>query len=101
MARVLQRALGDAVRGRVIAFTVFGPRCAVVLLMIGVATATVAHWIITEVAKADDGFQSATVAHIEELRAEIKTLQQLVQDRLAEDGSRQTPVVPTVPRGSG
>ncbi|MEI6253874.1 MAG: ion channel [Mycobacteriaceae bacterium] len=154
LARILQRALGDAVRGRVIAFTVFGAtllvytsalaelkaeryapgthittfpdalwwavatlttvgygdhvpvthtgRAIAVLLMIGgicligVATATVAHWIITEVAKADSAQQAVTVAHVEELHEEIRILQQMVQDRLADDGSRQTPSAPGV-----
>ena len=155
LARILQRAIGDAVRGKVIAFTVFGAtvlvyaaalaelkaeryapggqittfpdalwwavatlttvgygdhvpvthtgRIIAVLLMIGgicligVATATVAHWIITEVAKADTAQQSATVAHIEELRAEIKNLQGMVEERTNGDGSRHTTSAPGVP----
>ena len=137
LIRVLQRALGDAVRGRVIAFTalsalllVYGSALAelqheryapgskittfpdalwwavatlttvgygdtvpvtaagrgiAVLLMIGgicligVVTATVAHWIITEVGRVDRLEQAATVAHIEELRTEIAQLRESVQ----------------------
>jgi len=137
VVRVLQRALGDAVRGRVIAFSAFGAallvytgalatlkyereapdssidnfpdalwwavstlttvgygdrtpitpggRAVAVLLMIGgicligVATATVAHWIIEQVAKVDEAQQAATVAHIEELRAEIRGLRELLE----------------------
>lgn len=149
LARILQRALGDAVRGRVIAFTVFGAtllvyaaslaelkaeryapgthittfpdalwwavatlttvgygdhvpvthtgRIIAVLLMIGgicligVATATVAHWIITEVAKADTAQQAVTVAHIEELREEIRVLQQTVQEQARDNGAVVAP----------
>ncbi|MFN8070264.1 MAG: ion channel [Mycobacterium sp.] len=141
LARILERALGDAVRGRLIAFTTFAAillvytsalaelhheryapggqintlsdslwwavttlstvgygdhvpitntgRIIAVLLMIGgicligVVTATVAHWIISEVGKQDSAQQAATVAHVEELREEIRTLQKLVhQEKL-------------------
>jgi hypothetical protein len=61
------------------------------ICLIGVATATVAHWIITEVAKADNAHQAATVAHVEELRAEIRALQQQMAERanLSEEANRQ------------
>lgn len=139
LIRVTERALGDAVRGKVIAFTAFGAallvygaalaelqheryapgshittfpdalwwavatlttvgygdtvpvtntgRIIAALLMIGgicligVATATVAHWIITAVGDEDTLQQAATVAHIEQLRAEIVELRGLVEDR--------------------
>lgn len=48
--------------------------------LIGVVTATVAHWIVTEVAKDDSAQQAATVAHIETLREEITRLRHLVED---------------------
>lgn len=136
LIRVMRQALGDAVRGQVIAFTAFSAvllvygsalaeleheryapgskittfpdalwwavatlttvgygdtvpvtatgRTIAVLLMIGgicligVVTATVAHWIITEVGKVDELQEAATVAHIEGLRAEIAELRQLI-----------------------
>ncbi len=139
LVRVSQRALGDAVRGRIIAFTAFSAallvygaalaelqheryapgshittfpdalwwavatlttvgygdtvpvtttgRIIAALLMIGgicligVATATVAHWIITEVGKEDSLQQAATVAHIEQLRAELVQVRGLVEER--------------------
>lgn len=49
--------------------------------LIGVVTATVAHWIIAEVTKDDSAQQAATVAHIETLREEIVRLRALVEDR--------------------
>lgn len=157
LARSLERAIGDAVRGRVIAFSVLGAtvlvyaaalaelkaeryapggqittfsdamwwacatlttvgygdhvpvthtgRAIAVLLMIGgicligVATATVAHWIISEVGKQDTAGQAATVAHIEELRAEIQSLHQLVRERTGEE-VRAAPGAPA-PEASG
>lgn len=139
LVRALQRAFGDAVRGRVIAYAAFGcvlllyvsslavlnaeryapgshitdyydalwwsistlstvgygdvvpvtvtGRILAVLLMlggislVGVVTATVAQWIVTEVAKDDSARQAATVAHIETLQDEITRLRQLVEDR--------------------
>jgi hypothetical protein len=70
------------------------------------ATATVAHWIITEVAKADNAHQAATVAHVEELRAEIRALQQQMAERTVEERTPsvpdvRTPSVPPVPSGTG
>lgn len=155
LVRVTERALGDAVRGRVIAFTAAGAtllvyvsalaeleseryapgshittfpdalwwaaatlttvgygdhtpvtptgRIIAVLLMIGgicligVATATVAHWIITEVGKADTAQQAATVEHIEQLRAEIGQLRDLLQER--SDAPREPPQPPLSLRG--
>ena len=49
--------------------------------LIGVVTATVAHWIIAEVTKDDSAQQAATVAHIETLREEIIRLRTLVEGR--------------------
>ena len=137
LVRVLQRALGDAVRGQVITFTVFGAvllvyvaalaelkyeryapgshitnfpdslwwamatlttvgygdhspvtapgRFIAALLMIGgiclvgVAGATVAHGIITQVAKEEQIQQAATAANIGELREEIIQLRRLLE----------------------
>jgi voltage-gated potassium channel len=142
LVRVLQRALGDAVRGQVITFSVFGAvllvyvaalaelkyeryapgshitnfpdalwwsmatlttvgygdhspvtapgRLIAALLMIGgiclvgVAGATVAHWIITQVAKQDKDQQSVTVAHIDELRDEVARLRHLLEKTTGE-----------------
>jgi voltage-gated potassium channel len=42
--------------------------------LVGVVTATVASWIIARVSEDDATHQAATVAHIEELRAEIRRL---------------------------
>ncbi len=155
LIRVMQRALGDAVHGRVIAFTAFsaallvygsalaelqheryapGSRittfpdalwCSVatlttvgygdtvpvtatgrtiaVLLMIGgiclvgVVTATVAHWIITEVGRVDALQRAATVAHVEQLRAEIAQLRESVEGN---SPSPQRPEVVVVAPGS-
>jgi voltage-gated potassium channel len=139
LIELLQKAIGDAFRGRVVVYTVSGVllliytaslavldkerylhgstinsfgkalwwsittvttvgygdvypitntgRVIAVLLMIGgislvgVVTATLASWIIQRVAEEDTIIQSATVAHIEELRAEIRALgQQLKQE---------------------
>jgi voltage-gated potassium channel len=153
LIRILQRAFGDMVRGRVIAYTVFGGglllyasslaefkaeryapgshitnysdavwwavatlttvgygdyvpvtttgRIIAVLLMIGgisligVVTATVAHWIISEVTKGDSAQQAATVAHIETLRSEITRLRDLVENRPT--GVDPRPAVPESP----
>ena len=136
LIRVLQRAFGDAVRGRVLAFitvggflliysaalaelkyerfapgshiTNFGDsvwwavstlttvgygdyvpvttggRIIAVFLMIGgisligVVTATVARWMVTEVEADDRAQQAVTVAHIDELHAAIARLEKLV-----------------------
>lgn len=159
LIRVLQRALGDAVRGKVIAFSALGAvllvyvgalaelkyeryapgsqittfpdalwwavatlttvgygdhspitpagRIIAVLLMIGgigligVAGATVAHWIISQVAKNENAQQAATAEHIDQLRAEILQLRRLMEkgsglaigpDRAAGgDGADQAP----------
>jgi len=48
--------------------------------LIGVVTATVAQWIIAEIAKDDGAQQAATVAHIETLHDEIVRLRRLVED---------------------
>jgi len=161
LIRILQRALGDAVRGRVIAFSALGAvllvyvaalaalkyernapdsqitnfpdalwwavatlttvgygdhtpvthagRAVAVLLMIGgicllgAATATVASWIISEVAKAEGAEQAATVAHVDELRAEIRSLQQLVQEGIHTPSApgAHTPSAPGVPSPRG
>lgn len=142
LIKVLQKAFGDAVRGRVIAFTAFGAiliiyssalaelkaeryapdsritsfpdavwwaistittvgygdyvpttksgRVIAVLLMIGgisligVVTATVAHWIVSQVAEEDVDHEAATVAHIQQLRDEIAELRGLLSTRDAD-----------------
>jgi voltage-gated potassium channel len=48
--------------------------------LVGVVTATVASWIIERVGEEDAVNQAATVAHIEELRAEIQRLAKSVTD---------------------
>ena len=136
LVRILQRAFGDAIRGRVIGFTVFGAvllayvaalaelkteryapnatitnfgdalwwaittlstvgygdfvpvtstgRIIAALLMvggislIGVVTATVATWIVREVAYEEDVKEAATAEHIEALQSEILRLEKLV-----------------------
>src|SRR6476659_3241357 len=40
--------------------------------LVGIVTATLASWIIQRVAEEDTANQAATIAHIEELRAEIR-----------------------------
>lgn len=140
LIRVLQRAFGDVVRGRVLSFITFGGllliysaalaelkyerfapgshitnfgdavwwaiatlttvgygdyvpvtpggRIIAVFLMIGgisligVVTATVAHWMVTEIAANDGAQQAATVAHIDRLQAEITRLEQLVEKQI-------------------
>ena len=130
--KVLQRAVGDTIRGRVIVYTACGAvlivyaaslaileierphpdsrittfgdavwwsittvttvgygdlspvtgtgRVVAVALMIGgislvgIVTATLASWIVQRVAEEDTANQAATIAHIEELRAEIRQL---------------------------
>lgn len=146
LVRVLQRALGDAVRGQVITFTTFGAlllvyvaalaelkyeryapgshittfpdalwwaaatlttvgygdhspvtvpgRFIAVLLMIGgicligVAGATITHWIITQVAKEDKAQQAVTVAHVDELRDEVVRLRLLLEQNNGETATR-------------
>lgn len=136
LVRILQRAFGDAIRGRVIGFTAFGAlllayvaalaelrveryapgatitnfgdalwwavttlstvgygdfvpvttvgRIIAALLMvggislIGVVAATVATWIVRELAQEEDVKEAATAEHIELLQAEIIRLEQLV-----------------------
>jgi voltage-gated potassium channel len=132
LIEVLQKAVGDAFRGRIVVYTVSGVvlliytaslavfdkerylhgatinsfgkalwwsittvttvgygdvypvtntgRVIAVLLMIGgislvgVVTATLASWIIERVAEEESVMQAATVAHVEELRNEIRAL---------------------------
>jgi voltage-gated potassium channel len=66
--------------------TAVGRTVAVLLMiggisLIGTITATVASWIVERVAQQDSTRQYATVAHIEELRAEIAKLTELVADQ--------------------
>lgn len=142
IVKVLQRAFGDAVRGRLIAFTTFGAlliiysaslaefkaerfapgsrittfndalwwaiatittvgygdyvpvtkagRMIAVLVMlggislIGVITATVAHWIVSQVNEEDAANQAATVQHIQTLRDDIDRLKLLVGNQILE-----------------
>lgn len=148
LVRILQRAFGDAIQGRVIAFAAVGAvllgyvaslaelateryapgshitnygdavwwavstlatvgygdfvpvtptgRVIAGLLMIGgisligVVTATVAHWIVTQVAAQDSAQQAATAAHIEQLQNQLTQLEELVRSQA--DGP--TDVVP-------
>jgi voltage-gated potassium channel len=137
LIELLQKAIGDAVRGRVVVYTVSGVllliytaslavfdkerylpgtkidsfgkalwwsittvttvgygdvypitnagRVIAVLLMmggislVGVVTASLASWIIERVAEEESVMQTATVAHIDELRGEIRELRQEVR----------------------
>jgi len=139
LIEVLQRAIGDAFRGRIVVYTVSGVslliytaslavfdkerylpgatinsfgkalwwsittvttigygdvypvtntgRVIAVLLMVGgislvgVVTAALASWIIERVAEEETEIQAANVAHIEELRSEIRELSQLLRER--------------------
>jgi voltage-gated potassium channel len=143
LIELLEKAIGDAFRGRIVVFTVSGVllmiytaslavfdkerylpgstinsfgkalwwsittvttvgygdvypvtntgRAIAVLLMIGgislvgVVTAALASWIIQRVAEEDAMHQAATVAHIEELRGEIRELTQAVQKETSGD----------------
>jgi voltage-gated potassium channel len=138
LIELLQKAIGDAFRGRVVVYTVSGVilliytaslavfdkerylhgstittfgkalwwsittvttvgygdvypvtdtgRVIAVLLMIGgiglvgVVTAALASWIIERVAEEETAIQSVTVAHVEELRAEIRALGKQLQE---------------------
>jgi voltage-gated potassium channel len=139
LIEVLQKAVGDAFRGRIVVYTASGVllliytsalavfdkerylpgtkidsfgkaiwwsittvttvgygdvypvtdagRVIAVLLMIGgislvgVVTASLASWIIQRVAEEDAMHQAATVAHIDELRGEIRALGQQLKER--------------------
>jgi voltage-gated potassium channel len=66
--------------------TVVGRMVAVLLMiggisLIGTITATVASWIVERVAQEDTAHQNVTVAHIQELHAEIAKLTKLVADQ--------------------
>ncbi|WP_193048475.1 potassium channel family protein [Mycolicibacterium baixiangningiae] len=140
VVKVLQRAVGQSIRGRVIVYTVCGAtviiyaaalailevergqpeakignfgdavwwaittvttvgygdfspvtfqgRMVAVALMIGgislvgVVTATLASWIIQRVAEEDTASQAATVAHVEQLRDEVRQLREALEGRL-------------------
>jgi voltage-gated potassium channel len=137
VVKVLQRAVGESIRGRVIVYTVCGAtvmiyaaalailevergqpdakianfgdalwwaittvttvgygeffpvtfqgRMVAVALMIGgislvgVVTATLASWIIQRVAEEDTASQAATVAHVEQLRDEVRQLREALE----------------------
>jgi voltage-gated potassium channel len=143
LIEVLQKAVGDAFRGRIVVYTLSGVvlliytaslavfekerylpgatinsfgkalwwsvttvttvgygdvypvtntgRVIAVLLMVGgislvgVVTASLASWIIQRVAEQDALHQAVTVAHIEELRGEIRALGQAVQKEASGD----------------
>jgi voltage-gated potassium channel len=143
LIEVLQKAIGDAFRGRIVVYTMSGVvlliytaslavfdkerylpgstinsfgkalwwsittvttvgygdvypvtntgRVIAVLLMIGgislvgVVTAALASWIIQRVAQEETDIQSVTVAHIEELRSEIRALGQQLTERSERD----------------
>ena len=139
LVRILQRAFGDAIQGRVLYFTAFGAvllayvaslaelkyerhapgshiinfgdslwwatetlstvgygdfvpvtpagRIIAALLMvggislIGVVTATVAHWIINTATIQDSAKEAATAAHIEQLQGEILRLENMMTNQ--------------------
>jgi voltage-gated potassium channel len=139
LIEVLQKAIGDAFRGRIVVYTVSGVllliytaslavfdrerylpgatinsfgkavwwsittvttigygdvypvtftgRVIAVMLMVGgislvgVVTAALASWIIQRVAEEETVLQAANVAHIEELRSEIRELSQQLRER--------------------
>jgi voltage-gated potassium channel len=143
LIEVLQKAIGDAFRGRIVVYTVSGVllliytsslavfdkerylhgatinsfgkalwwsittvttvgygdvypvtntgRVIAVLLMIGgislvgVVTAALASWIIDRVTEEESVMQAATVAHVEELRNEIRALGKALQARESSD----------------
>lgn len=143
---VLQKAIGDAFRGRILIFTISGVvlliyvgslavlqterdrpganidtfgkavwwaintvttigseqlypltvtgRVIAVLLMIGgitlvgVVTASLASWIVQRVAEEDRSFQTATAAHIDELRVEIRKLAKELRDAKSAERTR-------------
>ncbi|MFS0897609.1 potassium channel family protein [Mycolicibacterium litorale] len=47
--------------------------------LVGVVTATLASWIIQRVAEEDTASQAATVAHVEQLRAEVRQLREALE----------------------
>ena len=53
--------------------------------LVGVVTGALASWIIQRVAEEDAALQSVTVAHVEELRSEIRTLGQQLRERNERD----------------
>lgn len=52
--------------------------------LIGVVTATVAHWIVSQVAEEDSEHEAATVAHIQSLREEIADLRRVLSAKTDE-----------------
>jgi voltage-gated potassium channel len=52
---------------------------------VGVVTGALASWIIQRVAEEETAMQSVTVAHVEELRSEIRTLGQQLRLRNERD----------------
>lgn len=57
--------------------------------LIGVVTATVAHWIVSQVSEEDVQQQAATVAHIQELRDEIADLRHLLSAETDEHSGKR------------
>jgi voltage-gated potassium channel len=57
--------------------------------LIGIVTATLASWIVERVAEDRAAVQPATVAQIEQLRAEIARLAETVDSELAKDGAER------------
>lgn len=80
--------------GDIYPVTVTGRVIAVLLMMggitlIGVVTAALASWVVQRVAETDRAFQTATAAHIDELRDEIRLLADEVRELArAAEGSR-------------
>jgi voltage-gated potassium channel len=70
--------------GEVYPVTVTGRVVAVMLMiggitLIGVVTASLASWIVQRVSEEDRSYQTATAAHVDELRNEIRTLAEEVR----------------------
>jgi voltage-gated potassium channel len=70
----LHKAAGNAIRGRVVTYTV----SAVILL---IYVASIASWIVQRVSETETATQAATAAQIEELRDEIRVLAQQLRMR--------------------
>jgi voltage-gated potassium channel len=70
LVEVLQRAVGDAFRGRIVVDTVSG-----------VLPSALASWIIQRVAEEETASQTATAAHIDELRSDIRELTEQLRAR--------------------
>ena len=78
--------------GDYVPVTTTGRMIAVVLMvggisLIGMITAMVAHWIVTQVSDEDSATQAATAEHIEQLQADIARLERLVRNQVRNDSA--------------